>query len=487
MILWGLVPRTASQMRGFAWREVERAPDGTFVNSIGTTIVTCKVGVQRFNQMWQAANESLVTKFQGKLCEHFGLRQEATRPLSNAIATTLPGALNKLTHSAKQASQHLQQQIMISSLLMSNDRKSIELGGSANFDVRRAYLQQRDTYQTIGQTIAQTLPSLKNVLEALVYGLFIFVILLAMLPGGWKILTFYTKIMLWLHLWPPLFSILNFIMTESLSSATAGVIGTAQGVTIANMVGLSNIASDMAATAGYLSSMIPILSWALIERGGYAFVSMASSILGVSQQAATSAAIEKTTGNYSFGNVSVEGIQAYNTNMLKNDRSASYTGSNFATNEGITAQNFTADGETILNRSESHLPVTVSESYGRDQVLREAHAKTDALQTSYSEAASDSKRMAETNYVKFGRQASIAQNSGVSFDKGETTNVVNEAVENYNKIKQIGASYGISDEKMDRVGGEITSPVLSHHRTCDVAYGGFNAGFTQLSSYVHQA
>ena len=39
----------------------------------------------------------------------------------------------------------------------------------------------------------------------------------------------------------------------------------------------------------------------------------------------------------------------------------------------------------------------------------------------------------------------------------------------------------------NRVGGEITSPVLSHHRTCDVAYGGFNAGFTQLSSYVHQA
>jgi len=444
--IWGLVSRTASQLRGFAWREVERAPDGTFVNSTGTTIVTCKVGVARFNQMWAESNDSLVATFQNKLCEQFGINQDTSGPLSHAIAANLPGALNKLTQSAKQASQHLQQQIMISSLLMSNDRKSIELGGSANFDVRRAYLQQRDTYQTIGQTIAQTLPSLKNVLEALVYALFIFVVLLAMLPGGWGILSFYAKIMLWLQLWPPLFSILNFIMTESLSSAAAGAIGTAQGVTIANMVGLSNIANDMAATAGYLSSMIPILSWALIERGGYAFVSMASSILGVSQQAATSAAIEKTTGNYSFGNVSVEGVQAYNSNMLKQDSSASYTGGHFATNEGIMSRTMTSDGETILHRSESQLPVSISTQSSREEVLQEAQTKADSLQHSYSEAASNSSRSAATDYIEFGRQSSSMRASGAKFENNETGSVMHEAANNYEKLKNFSEKYGISQD-----------------------------------------
>lgn len=448
--IWGLVSRTASRLRGFAWREVERAPDGTFVNSTGTTIVTCRAGADRFGRMWLEANESLATKFQDKLCEQFGVRKDSTGALSQSITNNLPGALNKLTHSAKLASQHIQQQIMISSLLTSNDRKSVELGGSPNFEVRRAYLQQRDTYQTIGQTIAQTLPSLKNVLEALVYALFIFVVLLAMFPGGWGVLTFYTKILLWLQLWPPLFSILNFIMTESLSSAAAGAMGTAQGITIANMVGLSNIAQDMAATAGYLSSMIPILSWALIERGGYAFVSMASGILGVSQQAATSAAIEKSTGNYSFGNVSLEGVQAYNSSMLKHDSSASYTGGHFASNEGITAQNFTADGETILNRAESHLPVTASESSGRDQVLRNAYAKTDALQTSYSEAATSRKHEAATNYVEFARQASTAKGLDVSYEKGDTTNVVNEAAQNYEKVKNMSERFSITEEVLSQ-------------------------------------
>jgi conjugal transfer mating pair stabilization protein TraG len=461
--IWGLVSRTASQLRGFAWREVERAPDGTFVNSTGTTIVTCRVGVQRFNRMWTEANESLITKFQDKLCEQFGIRQDSTRSLSHSIASNLPGALNKLTHSARNASQHLQQQIMISSLLTSNDRKSVELGGSPNFEVRRAYLQQRDTYQTIGQTIAQTLPSLKNVLEALVYALFIFVVLLAMFPGGWGVLTFYTKILLWLQLWPPLFSILNFIMTESLSSAAAGAMGTAQGITIANMVGLSNIAQDMAATAGYLSSMIPILSWALIERGGYAFVSMASGILGVSQQAASTAAMEKTTGNYSFGNVSVEGVQAYNTSMLKQDSSASYTGGHFATNEGITAQNFTADGETILNRSESHLPVTPSIRLGQEEILQEAITKADGYSQSYGAAASNSSRMAATNYLELSKQASTMRAAGVTYDNQETTNVMNEAANNYEKLKQFGEKYGISKE------------LVNQHAT--TASGGLNIPF----------
>jgi conjugal transfer mating pair stabilization protein TraG len=447
--IWGLVSRTASQLRGFAWREVERAPDGTFVNSAGTTIVTCRVGVQRFNRMWTEANESLITKFQDKLCEQFGIRQDSTRSLSHSIASNLPGALNKLTHSARNASQHLQQQIMISSLLTSNDRKSVELGGSPNFEVRRAYLQQRDTYQTIGQTIAQTLPSLKNVLEALVYALFIFVVLLAMFPGGWGVLTFYTKILLWLQLWPPLFSILNFIMTESLSSSAAGAMGTAQGITIANMVGLSNIAQDMAATAGYLSSMIPILSWALIERGGYAFVSMASGILGVSQQAASSAAIEKSTGNYSFGIVSLEGVQAYNSSMLKHDASASYTGGHFSSNEGITARNFTADGETILNQAESHLPVTVSAQSSREEVLQEALTKADSLQHSYSEAASNKKQEAQVNYLKLGEQASSMRASNVKFENNEAGSVMHEAANNYDKLQQIGEKYGITKEAMN--------------------------------------
>ncbi|MDP5012815.1 MAG: conjugal transfer protein TraG N-terminal domain-containing protein [Alphaproteobacteria bacterium] len=228
--IWGLVSQGASKLRGFAWRNINRNADGTFAGSRGTEIITCKVGVERFTHMWREASQSLVSTFEHRLSEYCGFASRTTSALSNAVHMNLPGAFNKLTHAGKQASEQLQQQVMISSILSANDRKAIELGGSPNLDVRRAYLQQRSMYQTIGETIAQGLPSLKNVLEAVIYALFIFVVFASMLPNGWKMLTFYTKLLLWIQLWPPLFAILNFIMTEILSAKTAGILGTTTGV-----------------------------------------------------------------------------------------------------------------------------------------------------------------------------------------------------------------------------------------------------------------
>ncbi len=453
--IWGLVSTGASELRGFAWRDVTRGANGEFGGSAGTSIITCKAGVDKFNDMWIEARTSLVTEFQDKVREHCGFGTRTTHALSNTIAMNLPGALNKLTHSARLASEQLQQQVMISSILLANDRKSIELGGSPNLDVRRAYLQQRNTLKTTGEATSYTLPSLKNVFEALVYALFIFVVMVCMMPNGWKTLAFYLKIMLWLQLWPPLFAILNFIMTEILSSSTASALGTSSGITITNMVGLSNIANDMAATAGYLTVSIPILSWVLIELGGYAFVSMVSGVLGVSQSASASAALEKTQGNYSAGGVTLESTQAFNSNMLKNDTSLSYTGGHFATNEGMTAKTVMADGETILNRAESRIPVTVSMQDSREDVLRDAQTTADSLQHSYGESASDSKRFAASNFHEFGKLASKERASGVQWQGQQTASILHEAADAYDKVKDISQQFGVNEDIINQKAVEI--------------------------------
>jgi histidinol phosphatase-like PHP family hydrolase len=54
--------------------------------------------------------------------------------------------------------------------------------------------------------------------------------------------------------------------------------------------------------------------------------------------------------------------------------------------------------------------------------------------------------MAAGNYIDFGREASAAKASGVDFAIGTTTNIVNEAADNYDKFKQIGKRYGMTDE-----------------------------------------
>ena len=453
--LWQLVSTKASQLRGFAWRDVLRDTNGGFQDANPTTIITCKEGAKRIDDMWRETRTSLVSRFHDRLSETCGLNTQNTKSLSHAIEMNLPGALTKLMHNGKDAAEHLKQQVMISAILKANEGKTLELGGSPNLDVRRAYLQQRTMFETIGETIAYNLPSFKNTVEALIYALFIFVMFGAMLPSGVKILKFYMKLLLWIQLWAPLFTILNFIRTESLAAKTASALGTDSGVTIANMVGLMNMALDMSASAGYMSVFIPPLSWALIELGGYSFVSIASGMLGVSQSAATSTAMEKIQGNYSAGNVTLEGTQAYNSNMLKHDTSASYTGSHFAMNEGITAKTVMADGETLLNRVESRIPVTVSMQDAREDVLRDAQTTADLLQRSYGESASDSKRFAASNFHEFGKLASQERASGVQWNDQQTASVLHEAADSYDKVKDISHQFGVNEDIINQKAMEI--------------------------------
>ena len=49
--IWGLVSTKASRLRGFAWRDVTRTAGGTFERSAGTTIITCKAGVDGSNDV----------------------------------------------------------------------------------------------------------------------------------------------------------------------------------------------------------------------------------------------------------------------------------------------------------------------------------------------------------------------------------------------------------------------------------------------------
>jgi len=445
--IWRLVSERPSKIRGFAWREVPRH-HGRIAGTPQTQIITCAQGVEKINRVWAETTQSVLSDVASNLLDFFGFKQKGNGEdaLNIHISSHLPGALDKLTGFATSANERIQQQIMISSIIKANELKTVELGGSPNFDVRRAYLQQRNTYQTIGQTISQTLPYLKNVLEALIYCLFIFVLPLSLLPQGWKVIGFWCKICGWIQLWAPLFSILNFIMTEAMASQIMNRVTSSGGFSIANFVGIENAALDMTATAGYLCTLIPLLSWALIERGGYAFVNMASSLLSVSQGAASSAAAEGFTGNYSFGNVAMGGVQANNTSMLKHDSSAAYNSGHFALHDGMSSRVITGDGEQLLQIEQSSLPVTVNSSSYQEQSYRDAYNQAVSTQESESQMATTSKMQASRDFLDFSKQASQHESSNKQWSDNQTASFMKETGSVYNKMKDISQKYGIDEQ-----------------------------------------
>jgi conjugal transfer mating pair stabilization protein TraG len=451
--LWELVSKKASKLRGFPWREVTRT--GSQVQSSTTNIITCFEGAQKIKALWGNITTSSLDDVSNKIgIGQIWKKSNSATPdgvtFNNQIQSYLPGALEKLTGKARAATESVKQQLMISSILNGSDQKSVELGGASNFEMKRAYFQQSESQKTIGHLIAQALPSVKNVLEAVLYCMFLFVLMMVFLPDGTKMLWFYFKVLIWLQLWAPLFAILNFIMTEALSWQAVSALKGADGITIGNFVGITNMSNDMASIAGYLSASIPMLSWMILEKGGYAFVSMASNLLGVSQSAASQAAAEKVSGNYNFGNTSFGNYQMGNASQLKQDFSASYAGGFTATNDGATSMLTAASGEKILHMQESHIPVSINVAKTKENSLRETQRDLYSMAESDQQSSSVSKQNAQNQYLEIGKQASHMLSQGKQFSDQEQGQVLKEASDHYNRIDQLSNKTGLSKEYLNQ-------------------------------------
>lgn len=380
--IWELVIDNLSPARSFTFKAPGKGQK--------SQIVPCIKAVPLLNQ-W--LKQDMQTAFQLFESIVFGKKDKKTAPHLASLAAGsqlkqyLPGAFQYMTQMAKSAEDVMMQQMMIYSVVDSIENTSTSLGNAPNFAIRRAYLHQRANQETLAGVAAQKLIAMKNVLEALIYAGFIFILPLALLPMGWSFISRWIGLVFWIQLWPPLYAILNFIMNVSAMSKGIGMISGPQGsgITIANSVGFMNLHADMAAQAGFMSLAVGSIAYALVKGGAASFVHLASHLGGPAAAAASRATEDLMSGNYSFGNVNQGNIQAYNTSFGQQNLSPSYSSGAFTQNDGVISRTTGSDG--------SHM-VTVSNSN-----LRSSLNFSESLSNSYTEQASKAKQTAETQLV----------------------------------------------------------------------------------------
>ena len=166
--IWGLVVENTSLVLGFLYKE-GKAPG---------YILTCQEGAQKLNKLWDAE----VTK----AAATYGTRVQDKNLTKVAFFTHLQNGYQLLTGISQAATTILCQEMMINALEESSNNKLSELGSPSNYAATKALLQQRSAYAVAGEIAARTLPLFKNVIEALSYALFIFIVVLALLPNGIK-------------------------------------------------------------------------------------------------------------------------------------------------------------------------------------------------------------------------------------------------------------------------------------------------------------
>lgn len=406
---------------------------------------------------------SLVSCRIGANALHAELKKHIDGLAAHHVFQYLPNFYSQLTGMAEQASATIAQQVMMHTLIDAIERKCDSSGLGTNFAVRRAYMQQRHTYEVVGALAAKSLVVMRNILEALIYAAFIFIMPLALMPMGFRIFLKWLWLLIWIQLWPPLYAILNCGIMMAAKTNAAHIVGIDKGLTILTSTGLNNLAMDMQVYAAYASLSVPLIAYAILQGGISSLVQLSSSLANVTQGVGGTAAQEQTTGNYSYGQVGLETATGFTENMHQYQKTPTLSSGYYQENRGDQTTIHGARS-MIMNDPISQLPFELNASQHLSESLRKSANDSEISATQEREALSQN--IMDSNRVSSDWVEHTANNKNYDNVVSQSTgqSVSQSSQELLRKAESWGKQYNISAKDslsiLSNVGLGINTPLL---------------------------
>ncbi len=447
--IWKLIKENTSNVRMFSFCKKRSDPSNNSQAHLDRRkrceLVSCRDGTAKLDQL---------------------LGAYTTKLKANPILQHLPLLYQQLTGMAHDTQDFITQQTMMHTLIDAVERKCEASGIGTNFAIKRAYLQQRNTYEVVGGLAAKSLVILRSILEALIYASFLFIIPFALIPMGFKIFLKWLWLLVWIQLWPPFYAILNSgIMTVARHQALQiPGLENGGGLSLFTSTGLHNLALDMQTCAAYASLSIPFISYALIQGGVAVLANVASSITGIAQGAAQSAAQDLTTGNYSYGNVQLETLSYNNQTMLQHNLAPTLSTGHFRENYGDTSTIFGKE-QVVMQEQFPQLPVEVDlrDMYSHD--LRRSMQEHSSLSENESTAQTSSLINQERQSAEWVKYVDNNESFSQAISSNSSKSVATAAHENRNKAETWGKQFGLDAstayEILAEVGGSTKEMFIS--------------------------
>ncbi|WP_051940395.1 conjugal transfer protein TraG N-terminal domain-containing protein [Stenoxybacter acetivorans] len=296
-------------------------------------------------------------------------------------------------------------------------RDSAYINGQRNRNaasVQQAYAaaQARQQYITSQKTgwymASQYLPVIRSAAEAILLGISPIVVLIALLGGimAFRVLLFYFNALLWIQLWAPVASILNYVMTLSakfnmsnaISAGNDSNVEMARQIAATNFDGLLMAAVDAQAVAGGMFWLVPAIAGAIAMGGRSLIGSLTGAMTGAKSQG-ESVGSSVGAGNISTGNVSYNNVSA----------------NKFQPNPVYTHQagvsSVSPVGKTDLNTLTGNSITTLA----KDSMGRVGGQSTYSQSELYSEGAKHSRAAAEQQSATASRALTVGDNLAQSW------------------------------------------------------------------------
>ena len=309
-----------------------------------------------------------------------------------------------------------------------------------------AQVQARNQYiaaQKTGSLMASwNLPLIRSAAEAIMIGLFPFVMILALLGGimAFRMLGFYMMGMMWIQLWAPVASIINLIMTMNTKRLLS--LETLNGaITPGSSDTLLMAAADAQAAAGAAMWLIPVIAGAL-AMGGRSLMNGMMGMTSSAKSTGEAAGSQVGSGNYSAGNMNYN-----NSNANKHSLNPVYTDPQMMTAQSAAGTSWRnmATGESRVQMRNSSLGVSsqsqISQSESYSKAADRAETSAQQWQASYRESVSQGNANRLAFATNYGMDRSASEGYGMGLDAAESRKLSHVL----DRSKKIGQQFNISN------------------------------------------
>ncbi len=282
--------------------------------------------------------------------------------------------------SSQSASQIMRQNVTMNALKEGITSNAARNGDTASLATTSSMEKQRLAHVSMGHVLMRNLPMVQTILVGMTIGIFPLLVLAAVFNQlTLSVLKGYVFALMWFQTWPLLYAILNSAMTFYAKQNGAPVV-------LSELSQIQLKYSDLASTAGYISVMIPPLSWMMVKGLGAGFSSVYSHFASSSISPTASAAGSVVDGNYSYGNMQTENVNGFS---WSTNSTTSFGQMTYQTGSGATATQ-TRDGNMVMDASGamSRLPVGINATRqiaaAQQEMAREASNRAESALHGFS-------------------------------------------------------------------------------------------------------
>ncbi|MGE4404348.1 conjugal transfer protein TraG N-terminal domain-containing protein [Pseudomonas sp.] len=355
------------------------------------------------------------------------------------LMADLPSVAAAFHGSTQNAAQLFQQRALTDAFLEA--RANLSSADGDTFAMMRAETQAKNTYTSISQQAMTWVPQLNIVLVVVFYAMFPVIFPLFLMPQtGVVALKGYLTGFFYLAAWGPLYAVLHmFIMGREEAAMAAASPGK---MTMSTMESIDAVNADTATIAGFLMMSIPFLAGGL-AKGAMTISSQATSMLAPAQSAAEAAAIERTTGNYSYGNQSYQNLTG---NVVQRDHwntAPAYTG-------GFGMQTFVNDNGTVATQAADGTMIYDNRPGMSNLGFTPTVSRSTMAEVSQAAAELETRRTSLTN--SRAERVAALERAGFSSSNGFRTSSGSEASSGHGNTASRGESFSKSQGASDQTG-----------------------------------